>query len=776
MDGLKSNGTIEYGVCRFPKRAVWIEADEKSSNVLSFKKRFVSGRIESNVVLGICGLGFYEAYLNGERISDEYFKPVFTDYEERNVAMHRRGDHTVTVDFFDVTSLLRDGTNDLEILVGDGYYRNVDKEKEPIVTFGEKKLIFEVFDGKGESLVYSDADTLVSVTGKSSTLFFGDRWDFTADNPSYGRAKLALPVNGKFVRASVANDRAERILSPIAVRRSENGYVYDFRINHSGGLRFSVKGKRGSVLKIEYAEVLNEAGSLNLHTSRWEHYEASEDKTYFIDQTSEYKLSGGEDRIYPLFCWRCYRYVHVFCEEHFEIFDMNSVFIHTDLRQTGKFSCSDARLMKIYDAALLTIKNNLHAGTLNDCPHREKRAYTGDGQLVSEALLYTFDAEAFLSKWLDDILCSQRDNGQVPNSAPYICGGGGYAWGNAIVEIPELLYRSTGKIKYVSRAYDCVKHWVEYCYKTIAEKESHDYGTWLLGDWLAPGITVFNIEFMSFLCLYRACDLTSRFAKLLKKDEDAAIYRKGTAYIGETINKKFFDAKSGNYCDGVQGENILPLYFGITQEVAKTLVLKNVEKTYKDNAYHIDTGIVGTKYIFETLIANGLTDTAFDILTNESAPSFSDMLNGETTMSEHWSRKWPDYKLAGGDIVVKGGGDLSHCHPMLCSVLTTLYKYVGGLDLTLLGEKKAVFAPVFYKRVEYASFEKETEDGKIRAAWKREGNTLKAELDIPQEIVCEVKNLFGNGRVTLIERAEEKAVLLPLTLKGGNYQIEYREE
>lgn len=769
-----SEQKIVYGLCRFPTHAIWVEDGAHRGNVLSFKCRFQVGA-QGRFTLAACGLGFYEAFLNGKRVSDEYFKPVFTDYEPRdytkNPQLAYHGNHTVHVNFFDVSDGVRQGENELEFLVGNGFYNNNDKSKEPFVSFGDKKLIFELFDGQGNSVACSSAQTLVAETEKSSTLFLGDKWDFTKSHSDYVAAKPAAPVQGKFVCSYIPNDRLDRVIAPVSVRKINGGFLYDFGINHTGGLCFTVQGKKGSSLHIEFGEVLNEDGTPNMLTGRWDHFEESENRFYYIYQTSEYHLSGGADSVYPLFCWRCYRYAYLRCDEPVEITDMRSAFIHTDLPHTGKFSCSHKGLMKIYDAAVLTLQNNLHAGTLSDCPHREKRAYTGDGQLAAEAMLYEFDSEAFLSKWLDDILCAQRDSGFVPNSAPFISGGGGYAWGNAIVEVPDLLYRMTGKTEYLSRAYAAIEKWAAYSYATIVEKQPNDYGEWLLGDWLAPEMTVFDIEYMSHLCLYRVCERMSAFAAVLQNGEGEEKFRRATAWLKARINARFFHEDTNVYCDGVQGENLFPLQWHIVAEKHRAALAEKVKQAYQNNGCHVDTGIVGTKALFDTLTENGMADIAERILTAETSPSFLDMLQGESTFSEHWSRKWPDYKLAGGDTIVKGGGDLSHCHPMFCSVLPTLYKRVAGLDLSFLGQKRVVFAPLLCSSIEYSFSEKSTVYGAIKTFWRKTGCGAEIELTVPDGVCMEVQPCFGCTEAVLQTENESKTVALPCVLKGGAYRL-----
>ena len=78
--------------------------------------------------------------------------------------------------------------------------------------------------------------------------------------------------------------------------------------------------------------------------------------------------------------------------------------------------------------------DNAHGSILSDCPHREKSAYTGDGQVSCVTVMHHYDAAPLYTKWLKDILFAQnKETGYVPNAAPWQPGcGGGVAWGAAM--------------------------------------------------------------------------------------------------------------------------------------------------------------------------------------------------------------------------------------------------------------------------------------------------------------------------------------------------------
>ena len=62
----------------------------------------------------ICGLGYYELYLNGRRVGDHVLDPAFTDFDKR-----------VMYVTFDVTGQLQTGPNALGVVLGNGWFHPI---------------------------------------------------------------------------------------------------------------------------------------------------------------------------------------------------------------------------------------------------------------------------------------------------------------------------------------------------------------------------------------------------------------------------------------------------------------------------------------------------------------------------------------------------------------------------------------------------------------------------------------------------------------------------
>ena len=82
----------------------------QKSNTFVVEKEFIARA--GNAKLKIAALGLYFAEINGKRVGDFYLTPGWTSYR-----------HTLQVQEYDVTALIRDGKNIISLTVNTGWYR-----------------------------------------------------------------------------------------------------------------------------------------------------------------------------------------------------------------------------------------------------------------------------------------------------------------------------------------------------------------------------------------------------------------------------------------------------------------------------------------------------------------------------------------------------------------------------------------------------------------------------------------------------------------------------
>ncbi len=770
---LVSSGSLDFETTFFPSSSRWIGHSVNKNNVLAANKRFIIENMPTNAKLFACGLGFFDITVNGKRLDSYYYKPVYTDYGVRdtskNADLYIGNKFSVGYQTYDVTELLRVGENVVEMHTANGYYNNNDKPYEPYVSYDEKKCIFELrYNVDGEEYIIDDLDAEVCYTNKVACLLRGDVIDFNCGSTDHTLAEMKNAPSGDWYQSPVPCDKLQGEYQPINSWWVGDDLFVDFGYNHSGGIDCTLIGEQGREVTVKFYEYLRDDGSPEYKTCAYIEPSSDGGVLDIIEQQHTYVLSGNEDKVTPEFNWQCFRYAVFYNARGLVIKDLKSLFIYSDIEFDGEFSSSNETFDEICEKTLLTFKDNLHCGAITDCPHREKRPYTGDGQIVANAVLYTMDGVPLYTKWLNDILSAQIEDGYVPNTAPYGGGGGGYAWGNAISVVPEALYRFTGNMEYVEASYPHIVKWIGFL-KAHAEDHivTKRYKNWDLGDWLAPTTTEFNITYMRTLCYKKAVDVAFEFAGILGKSDEALKWEALSKEIAKAAFERFYDKKNGYICRNLQGESAMALCFGIVPDEYAGVIKKAVYEHYS-NDRHFDTGIVATPLLLEYLTANGMEDIAFDMMTATDFPSYKKMLENESTLVESWDKLRTPYHIDETDYLKPGGKPNSHCHPMFGSVMPWFYKYVAGLNLDKLYEKQILFTPKYFERLEYAKAAKDTVFGRISAAWQKKEKEIVISLSVPASLTL-IADFEWDSKY-IIAKCQDKAIeIFP---KNGRYHFE----
>jgi alpha-L-rhamnosidase len=177
-----------------------------------------------------------------------------------------------------------------------------------------------------------------------------------------------------------------------------------------------------------------------------------------------------------------------------------------------------------------------------------------------------------------------------------------------------------------------------------------------------------------------------------------------------------------------QTANVLPLYLDIVPENKKGAVLQNlfenVEVTYD---CHVNTGILGTRYILDTLTQYGRADLAYRLVTQTTYPGWGYMIKeGATTLWERWE-------------YMAGGGMNSHNHIMFGSVDAWFYRVLAGInpEVSESGFRKVIIKPYIPADLDYVSASVNTVRGLVSSSWRKEANALVLDVTLP--VNCEGK-------------------------------------
>ena len=387
----------------------------------------------------------------------------------------------------------------------------------------------------------------------------------------------------------------------------------------------------------------------------------------------------------------------------------------------------------------------MHAGIPSDCPHLERRGYTGDGQLTCHAAMNIFDTKAFYKKWIGDIIdCQDTITGHIQYTAPYLRSGGGPGgWGCAIVEVPYRYYLHYGDDEMLRLAYPSMLKYFEYLEShsegnlVISDKE----GEWCLGDWCPPIQVILPAPFVNNYFYIKSLTCAVEIAKLIGKEEDIPLFEKRIAERKKATVSAYYNSWDGNFVGNMQGANAFAIDIGLGDK-----------RTYENlvNRYSsldgFDTGIFGTDIVTRVLFEGGDADVAFKLLTSTARSSFGEMKRlGATTIWEYWP----------GSLT-----DRSHNHPMFGAVAAYFYDYILGIRAknNSAGYKEIIVSPAMPAGLGTVSGYRTLPAGKISVSLESDGSNAKAMITVPDGI----KASFVFGKTETELHAGENTVVFAL--------------
>ncbi len=623
-------------------------------------------------VLFITALGYFEAYINGERVSDEHFIPAMTDYEKRDLSkihmpIYDTLSHRIYYHKYDITSSVNAGKNILSTHIGAGWYGQHESPNEGMPYWGDNTLVF--------SIKLTDTDGNITFINSSpdntrfrksyiveSSLYYGeyhdarkypDGWkvsDF--DDSLWEASKTRIPPETVLEECFFPTDKIIRTITPKVIYECGDRKIYDIGELAAGYavLRFEDHARDNERATLRYADELNEDGSLQFHytggTSRMQ-------RDHFV-----YDMRAKGQDFHPHFTWHAARYIEVTGICHITEYRV----IQSDIKKISDFSCDNETLQWIFDAYIKTQNANIHGCIPSDCPHRERLGYTGDGQLTCGAVMSSFDAKQMYKKWMADIRdCQDKIGGHVQHTAPFYGGGGGPGgWGGAAVIVPYRYYKFYNDITALEESYESMKAYLKYMVNHTEDGivTSEEKGGWCLGDWCPPKNKVLIPEaFVNTYFLAKCSEMTAEAADILGFKEDAAFYNKLAEDSKKAIIKHYYNESTASFCDGVQGADAFAIDIGLGNEQTKKNLIEKYEKLLT-----FDTGIFGTDLVIRILFRLSRGDIAFKLLTNEEESSFYNMKkHGATTLWENWE------------------GCDSRCHPMFGAVIEYFFSDILGI-------------------------------------------------------------------------------------------------
>ena len=694
----------------------------------------------------VAALGYYELYVDGERIGDHVLDPIYTDYSKR-----------VAYNAYDVTELLTEiqGSADagadnvpfaIGAVLGNGRYfapRGPDQACLPRILF---QLVIEYTDGSTD-MVVSDKDWKLSQEGPitENNDFDGEVCDMrravpvetVADDPEGNyffevseNLAYAVPTKcaadvmpapkGKLVAQMMPPMRVNDFIRPVSIKDVGDGkYILDFGQNFVGWVWMTVRGQEGSTVTLRHAETLVPDGpdAGQLYTANLRSAKARDIYTLGASEAPQYYQ--------PRFTYHGFRFLEVTGYPGTPTTDdFIGCVVGTDTPQTGRFQCSNQTINKIFNNIFWGTRGNyLHMPT--DCPQRDERqGWQGDRAEESKGEMFLFDNLTLYRKWLQDIEDSQREDGNVSDVSPnyWKLYEPNVTWPSAQTLVAESLYLMYGDPSAIASHYDSRKAWLNYLAGFIKEDGTIDKDNY--GDWCVPPESPELIHsadparktvpgILSTAYYAYNLKLAAQFADMLGKSADAADFRARSEAAKDALNRVYYNSAKGQYDNGTQTSCILPLYFGLVPEgeegkVFSTLV-NNIENITNS---HIGTGLIGGQWLNRALSDRGRIDLAYKFATNNDYPSWGYMVEkGATTIWELWNGDTADPAMNSGNHVMLVGDEA-----------IWYFEYLAGIkaDPENPGFKRILMAPHVVGDLKWVKAAYESVRGLVLSGWNLE--------------------------------------------------------
>ena len=719
----------------------------------------------------VTGLGFFEFYLNGMKVSDDVLVPNVTLYDERDdlgdigmMIENNFREYRVMYLAYDITDKLRQGENVAGTMLGNGFFNPANFWSGGYGTPQFTGQIYITYTDGTEDIIVSDRSWKVAKGPVVMDLLYdGEHYDARMEQPGWSTpgfddtgwqyAGLRSSPKGKMKAHMSPTDKVMERLSPKKIEQLGPGhYRVDFGEEISGWLRLkNVTGEAGHTININYI-IESMMGD------------------------NSYTMKGGVPESYAArFTWFVFREVELInWPGELSEDQLVAEAVYSDVKTTGHFESSNELFNTINRIWWRAQTDNMHGGIVSDCPHRERNPYNGDGQVACVTVLHNFDVRAFYTKWIQDIFGSQNpENGYVPNCSPWQPGcGGGVAWGAAMIIMPWEYYVHYGDFDMLKTNYPGMQGYIDYMMRWVDDDgimhsqapDPDNPNRWInLGDWVAPD-ELPPADMVHTFYLWHSAELTARIARILGHGSDAEYYSALAERTAEAFNARFYDSDKGTY--GPYGGNIFALKMGVPEHQYDR-VIEALKSDIEANEGHLDTGIFGTRFFFEVLSANGLHEMAYEAMNKRTFPGYGWWIEqGATTMWEHWD----------------GSGSLNH--PMFGGGIAWFYRVLAGMkaDPDLPGYRHIIYQPHPAEDISFASYSNLTPYGSAGVKWEKKEDQFIMEVSVPVGSAATVYVPLGARKVVTEDQDDIKNSMnirfrgindnyAIMTVNSGNYRF-----
>ena len=664
-------------------------------------------------------LGVVDFHLNGKQVSEDRFTPGWTDYTKR---VHYRA--------YDVTPLVRPGSNALGAILADGWYSGYIGWGQIRDHYGKKPRLraqLQIDYDDGSSEVIATGPDWKASTGPTTSADFlmGESYDARlAQNwsePGFDDHAWDAVVTGAEMEPVIQAHPGPPVrefaeIEPKSIKEPQpHVYVFDMGQNFAGVARLKINGQPGQQITLRFAERLKPDGGVYTVNLRG------------AIATDTYICCGKGTEVWePRFTYHGFQYVEVTGLKQAPSKDMiTGLALSSATTDAGKFVCSDPMLNRLAKNIYWTQRANF-IDIPTDCPQRDERlGWMGDAQVYIRAATMNEDVEAFFTKWLVDVEDGQRKDGEFPMVAPVKIAGddGGPAWADAGVICPWTVYDVYGDTRILEKHYASMARFIDFCKNRstpdlLPPREYHCFGDWLN----IKDETPHNVICTAY---FGYCTkLMARIAAALGKTEDAQKYNELFNGIKAAFNRAYVKA-DGRIEGNTQTDYVLALAFDLLDGERRKQAAQYLVDNIKNRGWHLSTGFIGTKSLMLVLADIGRDDVAYRLIHNDTFPSWGfSIKQGATSIWERWDGWTPEKGF-------QDPGMNSFAHYSFGAVYQWMVENIGGIKSDGPAYKHIVIAPHPDGKLTFADVVYDSIHGKIESHWKQSGRTFHLDVTIP---------------------------------------------
>lgn len=716
-----------------------------------FRKSFVVYSMPEKCTVTIGTPGFYELYINGERITKGILAPYISN-----------PDHVVYYDEYDITRYLAEGRNVLGIQLGNGMQNPIggeiwDFDKAPFRGSPRVAFAIELTNPDGtvdvieanrtvktapSPLIFDDLrcgcfyDARREIPDWSQIKFVDDSWNdaLIAEAPR-GEKRLckAEPITSvrhiratKIRRCTMEEFRYDKRVSQEISdypTKMKDGWLYDFGITTAGIARLKIKGERGQKIDLQFGEYIGPDGKPDISNIQF--------LPEGFAQRDIYVLKGeGEEIFEPQFTYHGYRYCVVFgiTEEQATPDLLTCIVCSSAIPENGGFRCSDDVLNRLQAMTRNSTLSNFYYFP-TDCPQREKNGWTGDASMSARQTILNLAPEKSYKEWLFNIRKAQNEDGMIPGVVPtdkWGYGKGfGPSWDGVIVNLPYFMYLYRGDKEILEENAEAIFRYASFLSRHRTKRGTLNNG---LGDWCPVTKVKTPVEFTSSVVAMDNLSKSAFIFDVLKMELQKDFCLKLYDEIRSAVRKYLVDFSSMTAIGRCQTAQSMAIYYNVFDEGEKQQAFKVLEDIIAESDDHIDFGFIGVMTIFRVLCDFGRQDLAYKMIARADYPSFGNWVKkGYTALAEnfHPENEFPD----------------SLNHHCFGDISAIFIEYFAGLKVNPYGDdcREVNFQPCFVGALNHAAAFYETVEGKVSVKWERISGGMLLTIEKPEGVYGEIR-------------------------------------